>query len=567
MPTVIDSLVVALRIDDAQYQEGRKRASEQFDKTKKEADKTAKDVELAGKQAAKFFDELKRSALSFFAVLTAGRGMANFTRDVVSSGAQLDRLAKNLNTTASTLSAWGNAAELSGGSAGAFQGTISRLSEEITSLKMTGESSLSPFLQRFGIQVVDSHRKMLPLTSILLQMSDALKSVPDRADAFNIGKMMGLDEGTINLLLKGRGEIKSILADQAKGAAMTDAQARKAREAQEQWVKTRQQMEATGRELVIKLLPAMQKVADLLLKMAEVATPMLVQLVDLLTQLDQATDGWSSKLLVALGIFRLMGGPAVVGGLWKIASAITGIGSAATTAAGGSALGALMGRLAAVVKLGSVAALALHSDDLNAGENEFNRDRLAQIQALQAKRSSATPTAPSGTTRGLRNNNPGNLEYRGQAGATSDGRFARFATLQQGVTALASQLRRYGARGLNTIRSIVGTYAPKGENNVTAYIADLIQQTGFGADQRLNLNDQATLSAMMQGISHHEGNGFLNSGVINAGIAASAPQASARHSTTISIGRVEVNTQASDAKGIARDFRNELVAQANNGMN
>ncbi len=59
--------------------------------------------------------------------------------------------------------------------------------------------------------------------------------------------------------------------------------------------------------------------------------------------------------------------------------------------------------------------------------------------------------------------------------------FRSFATPQEGVQAQEAQLGRYMQRGLNTVRSVIETYAPRQSrggdntdeqvNNYTAYVA------------------------------------------------------------------------------------------------
>lgn len=107
---------------------------------------------------------------------------------------------------------------------------------------------------------------------------------------------------------------------------------------------------------------------------------------------------------------------------------------------------------------------------------------------------------------GLRNNNPGNLVYARQSGATLGERgFAAFATPQIGLTAMARQLQIYGGRGISTINDIINTWAPaKAGNNVPAYISDVARQTGFDPNNRLDLNDTKTLSSLIPAMIRHE---------------------------------------------------------------
>lgn len=77
--------------------------------------------------------------------------------------------------------------------------------------------------------------------------------------------------------------------------------------------------------------------------------------------------------------------------------------------------------------------------------------------------------------RGLRNNNPGNIEdgplaksLPGYAG--SDGRFAKFDTPDNGLNAMDALLTSYGRRGLKTVRDVISRWAPSSDGNpVDAY--------------------------------------------------------------------------------------------------
>ncbi|EOG6277461.1 lytic transglycosylase [Citrobacter freundii] len=114
--------------------------------------------------------------------------------------------------------------------------------------------------------------------------------------------------------------------------------------------------------------------------------------------------------------------------------------------------------------------------------------------------------------RGIRNNNPGNIDFRGQSGATLErpgGRFARFETAYDGLKALSRQLMRYfegktTGKPLQTLNDIISTWAPGNENNTGAYIAQLSKVMGVAPDAILNLKDPQVITSLMNGIIHHE---------------------------------------------------------------
>ncbi|WP_371928507.1 structural protein P5 [Pseudomonas sp. SLFW] len=124
-------------------------------------------------------------------------------------------------------------------------------------------------------------------------------------------------------------------------------------------------------------------------------------------------------------------------------------------------------------------------------------------------------------TRGVRNNNPGNIEYNArnqwQGQLTPDPaiekRFARFDTPENGIRALAKLILIYrgkdgqpnvGSRGIDTVREIITRWAPGTENDTEAYIRTVASGMSVGTDTSLDLGCAFVLSALVVGIIRHE---------------------------------------------------------------
>lgn len=107
--------------------------------------------------------------------------------------------------------------------------------------------------------------------------------------------------------------------------------------------------------------------------------------------------------------------------------------------------------------------------------------------------------------RGIRNNNPGNIQagpFANAHGAIgTDGDFAIFKSMQDGIRASIDLLHNYAARGYDTIRTIISRWAPGSENDTAAYIADVAKKLGISPDQHLS-GDQ--LDAVAPAIFGHE---------------------------------------------------------------
>lgn len=125
-------------------------------------------------------------------------------------------------------------------------------------------------------------------------------------------------------------------------------------------------------------------------------------------------------------------------------------------------------------------------------------------------------------TRGIRNNNPGNIrvskdQWEGMTG--DDGAFVTFDSPESGVRALGKNLLSYGRQGYDSIEKIINRWAPPNENDTQAYIDSVVAATGIPATQSLDLSNPDTLSSLAQAISFHETGSRYNPEVYQQGVA------------------------------------------------
>lgn len=587
MATVIDQLVVKLSLDDVEFQKGEKRVAAGLNDTKKKTENVGKNIAADGKKGAEFFGQLEKAALKFFAVLTTGRGLADFTRTVIATGAAFDRASKNLGVGADTLSRWAGAVRQSGGTTESFLGTMQGLSQSLTELKLTGNTGILPYLQALGVSVSDTNGKAKPLEQILGDIGDKLNKLPNRQDAFNIGRNLGIDDGTINLLLKGRTEVERLLASQ-KAYSAEDAEA--ARKAQERWEGVQLRIERITQKLVIDLIPAFERLSGKMEELANTSVPVLREIFDWIDKIDKITTKWTKGIDNLLPKFsnptlqKLFGG---YGGTAAKVNPLTSI--AGGVAAGGQKITEFINSDAVskedrgVIKGLSEKLLGMFGlEPKNGAQQSTTASQQSPqgtqgVQAEQSVSAQGVTPAPAqstetGSTRAERNNNPGNLNFAGQSGAVLEGgknaRFAKFGSTAEGVSALAKQLNRYGERGLDTIKKIINTYAPSSENNTQAYIDALSKRLGVSGDQKLDLKDAGTLSGLIKGIARHEsGSDYLSDSDVMTGLSmAGVKGGGGQQAPNVSIGEVKVYTQATDANGIAREMRGAIIQQANTGV-
>ena len=102
-------------------------------------------------------------------------------------------------------------------------------------------------------------------------------------------------------------------------------------------------------------------------------------------------------------------------------------------------------------------------------------------------------------SRGLRNNNPGNIRlstvrYQGETVPSGDPAFKQFETIAWGYRALFMLLYTYQKKHrLNTLQSIIGRYAPPCENHTDGYTQAVSNWTGIPPQEALNTLDGSTM--------------------------------------------------------------------------
>lgn len=134
-------------------------------------------------------------------------------------------------------------------------------------------------------------------------------------------------------------------------------------------------------------------------------------------------------------------------------------------------------------------------------------------------------------TRGVRNNNPGNIrksrdKWQGLAEIQNDPAFFTFSKPEYGIRAMTRILINYQAKyGLTTVRGIIGRWAPPNENDTEAYIRAVAKAVGVTPEDDIVLTRQV-LGRLVPAIIRHECAGYVYpKDVLEAGLSLALPNA------------------------------------------
>lgn len=593
MATIIASLLVTLGLDSSSFDANRKKVDKGLSDTKKQADSTAKSI--AG----------------FLAVVGGTVAIQRFVSDTVRANAELARLSLNLNENVQSISAWSNAAEEAGGSAQGLQASMDMLSKAQTELQLTGQSSLIPYFSALGLSLADVQGRARPVGDLLLELSGKFERM-DRPTANNLGRMMGLDQGTMNLLLKGRHEVELMIARQKEHSAVTKKQAEEAARLQRLMITGRQSFEAFGRSLLSEVTPYLEKLFGVfesfgrwIAENQEFVKVFLGIVASGLAAIAAATIPVNLTVAAVLGLaaavaalyqdyqtFKRGGDSLIDWAKWEpgIEAAKTGLTVLKNllvdmliraVAVGDAILKLVTGDISGAMIAGKAALFGVPGAGLQSGESgpqapaasaPKGSDRQRFISAAAARLGVPegvidahlrTETGASGKTT-IGDFNYGNIKAGGGWRGSSKSRNVLEYDANGRPMTESAAFRSYGspeAAAADYAALLAKRYpGTVGAGDATSF-ASALKAGGYATDP----NYVAKIASVARGIP---GASQVASGAVRAGQAATGAAAGGRSvSVENKIGEVKVYTQATDAAGIAKDLGGELdylfVSQAN----
>ena len=586
MASIVDELVVRLQLDNKAFQKGAKDTEGQLNKVKGAAATTSKNLQEHGKKGSEFFTQLQKSAVKFFSVMAVGTAAFRAFTNLISSGAHLSRLATNLGTSANSLHKWGQAVKQSGGTAQGFEATIRGLSAEITAWKTGGTAGpMLQGLQALGVSLVDTGGKAKSLETLLLDMGEAVqRRAPNRADQANLLAQWGLDEGTINLVLKRRKDAEALIASQP---GMDDKAAKKAQDINEKWEALLERVRGKVRELAVQHFPTIERTVIAIADGFERMAPVVTSIVEGFNSLNKLTDGWLGNILMALGALKLVSGLLPGAG----AAAAGGIGAGGAVAAGAAGY--------AGYKAGGF----LYDKTLaGTSAGDFIGKNVARVMAFFGSKDAQEALASDATSKRIM----GGQEVRGRV--TLNQAIGKKSSLDSSTLSKIAAAEQAAGLPSGIIESIIkqetgGNKAylddPSKAHYPTGYTKEGVKSSAFGPfgllestaskpgygvsplkdksfDEQLRFMSQylaariGNAGTVFKGLSGYGEGSRYASQVLGrlpgGGMSGLSNAASSTSSVTQNtIGKIEIYTQATDAQGIARALPDELARNFNYG--
>lgn len=278
--TILDSFFILFESDASKLDKG-------LADSEKKADGLTKKVGTADIAAGKLGASLMGSlaALAGAALAAASFGtMVAAIHEATEAADHLDETAERLGVSVETLSVWGDAVKLAGGSVDGLAGSLDAFNKQLAQVEVTGKSRAAPFLKELGIDLDDAANKGKAAIDFFPQLADAFEKL-SAPQAIALGSRLGLDQATIMTLRQGRVAVDELIAKQKELGVVTAQQGKIAAEFNDELDNTRHAFRSVWLGVMQNVLPPLtwmlqkfQEVAAFMRKHSDFVVGLLIAL-------------------------------------------------------------------------------------------------------------------------------------------------------------------------------------------------------------------------------------------------------------------------------------------------
>ena len=257
---------------------------------------------------------LKNIMRNFVAPLASALAVKNIFGSYLQGADQLGKMAARLDVNAQSLQAWGEAAARTGGSVQGFQSTVMQLNRTVQEFAETGGGRGKNVFNALGLSqgeiraARDGTDGVFDVFTKLAQKAETM----NRATFTGFATQLGIDQGTISLLLEGEAGVAKLVQRQKELGLFTEKDMKAAKEFNNQLADLKQSFMSLGAVIMRFILPPLKFVAESLTNLFVMIRRNEARMVVFGTMI--------GGILTYTWIPAILG---VVGGLGKLKTAIT----------------------------------------------------------------------------------------------------------------------------------------------------------------------------------------------------------------------------------------------------
>lgn len=285
MGTVIDELIVELKLDPKQFDQATKDQVSKLRVFEREHERHSKKMAKDTDALTQAFSLLQGRLLAIAGLFMGGMGISQFTEHITRLTAQTGYLAQSLGMSTAEITKWQNVGATVGASPGEMSQAIASIRQGQADINIGRQSGLSAFAymtaqsgQGPAVNLFDRNGQQRAADDVMTDIARWYQAQIARGpDATNnatrtLQSMLGFSQGAINTLALGPEEIAK-RNKELQQYGPTESQVKKFKELQEAFAKLEISSVALGRAIVEKLEPTIKYIIELLDKLFKYLTP------------------------------------------------------------------------------------------------------------------------------------------------------------------------------------------------------------------------------------------------------------------------------------------------------
>lgn len=267
--TVIDELVVSLKLDPTNFIQGQKSANEALGATERQSEKFNKQARESGLKTADVFNKVKNGIFALTGAFIGLGAIKSFVTDTTRADASLGRLGRNLSIATADLKAFEGVGARYGSSAEDMDAAFQHTADVIADFRNRGYIDPS-FLFNLGMLQVDSAKFFDSATNDIERFKMVQESLNrsvesglrTREQALRLGMGLGYSQETITMMIETKNVLDDLIAKQKEMNAVTESDTMLAQARSNAWKDLTNTFEGFGRTLLNILTSSMLSGAD-----------------------------------------------------------------------------------------------------------------------------------------------------------------------------------------------------------------------------------------------------------------------------------------------------------------
>ena len=261
MATVIDSLLIELGLDTSKFDANQKKSVEELRKFDDQAQKTSKNTQQGAKNIGDGFEKARNALISLGVAFIGIKGFTSLVQQTTVTNAGLARTAELFRMSAREVDAWGGVLKSVGGNAQDFQSSFQAIQSGAAAVQFGNTAILETLGKLQALDAYDYDKKSVDI----YKLADAIKRFSDangEQAALIQAEAMGINRNFFMILKQGSEIMHKLYGESDKLSGVTEQNTLKAQKLQEQWGRVEQALSGAGNQIMDQMYPALGKLAE-----------------------------------------------------------------------------------------------------------------------------------------------------------------------------------------------------------------------------------------------------------------------------------------------------------------